>query len=543
MAIFGLMTKTEAAAMVQQAVKAAVSGSMPEWLLQTADAQRFQLPDPSVYGNQADLYRKLSWVLQAVDNTAKAAAVTKFSVAREIAGKEPKDIPNHPFEMLLKHPNPLDSRFEFLYGTSAYWDLTGNAYWWLNRAAETAAPDELWILPSHMITPIPDENMYLRGYYYYPGNGAELILEPWEVVHFRRFNPFSRFVGLSAVEAIAVTAAGLLGMQEWNTKLFNDSNGLLPGIIAFEQMVDQGVWDKIKADMRTAKQKREMMLLRGVGQGGVNWLQNAVSQRDMEFLDGIKASGKEIMDTLAPGLYTWLSGESTYANAGANRAAFNELTLYPKLTLVGEKITNEILPMYAKNSPSPERALTGYFEDVRFVDRELKLREEERFAATHTVEEIREEFYGDDPLGDERDKLLPSQINASSGGIQEPPAPPTPPRANDQQPEQIDTPETVNEDAQPQADTPAKAALDDLSRYQRKAVKKLGKPVEFTSDILPADMLTGIKAQLEGCTTEAAVKAVFDTARERLKPRQKQDAATVLRGIELGLQALMARKG
>jgi phage portal protein BeeE len=549
MAIFGLMTQKEAQAAIVEAVKAAMLKDMPRWLAQEADAEKFNLPDPSVYGNQADLFRKLSWVLQAVDITAQSVAVSKFSVARELPGKEPKDIPAHPFEMLLKHPNPLDSRFEFLYGTSAYWSLTGNCYWWMNRVNENAAPDEIWILPSHMIQPIPDERMFIRGYYYYPGNGSELILEPWEVVHYRRFNPFSRFVGLSAIEAVAMTAAGLLGMQAWNTKLFAENNARLPGILTFEQMVEDGIWDKIKNDTREASKKRELMMLRGVGQGGVNWLQNAVSQKEMEFLDGIRAGAKEIMDTLAPGLYTWLSGESTYSNAGANRAAFNELTLYPRHVMMAEKITNEILPTYAKNSPSPERSLVGMFEDVRFVDRELKLREQEAFEKTHTLEEVRLEYYQDDPLGDDRDKLLPSQINAQSGGIQEPPPSPfAKPETEQSAPKDEMKPDEMMKEpmpGEPKEDDSMKAALDDLARFQRKAVKRVGKPVEFESDYIPGAVLSSIHTRLTTCTSETAVKAVFDNARDELKPRaavKASDAAAVLEGIRLALGALALQK-
>jgi hypothetical protein len=79
----GLVPRVEVEMLVQTAVKAAILKDMPRWLAQEADAEKFNLPDPSVYGNQADLFRKLSWVLQAVDITAQSVAVSKFSVARE----------------------------------------------------------------------------------------------------------------------------------------------------------------------------------------------------------------------------------------------------------------------------------------------------------------------------------------------------------------------------------------------------------------------------------------------------------------------------
>jgi phage portal protein BeeE len=544
----GLMTMKD----VQEAVKAAILKDAPRWLLETADAERYNLPDPSVYGNQADLYRKLAVMAQTVDIASSAAAVTDFAVYRAAGDNEPKDIPNHPFERLMRQPNPLDSRYEFLKGTVSSWMLNGNAYWWLNRESENAPPDELWMIPPHMIIPVPDKRMYLQGYLYYPGNGQELYLAPHEIVQFKRYNPFSRFVGLSAIESIAMTAAGLLGMEAWNTKLFAENNARLPGILTFEQMVEDGVWNKIKEDTREASKKRELMMLRGVGQGGVNWLQNAVSQKEMEFLAGLSAGNKQIMDTLAPGLYTWLSGESTYSNAGANRAAFNELFLFPLHVMMGEKITAGILPSYAKSSPSPERTLLGKFEDVRFSDRQMELAEIDAYSKTHTIDEIRQEKYGDQPIGDERGKLLVTQVNAQSGGIQEPPPNPftdrkpvdkDDPEGKDDKPErEVDMkPEEPKEDDEAQ-----KAQREELGRYQRAALKRVGKPYDFISDVLPDSLITSIKAKLATCTSETAVKAVFDAARDELKPRKVatgNDAAAVLQGIKLALDALALQKG
>ena len=150
-----------------------------------------------------------------------------------------------------------------------------------------------------MITPVPDENLFLRGYIYYPGSGMEIFLEPHEIVHFKRFNPFSRFVGLSAIESIALVAAGDLGMQKYNTTLFSNNNGRLPSVMTFEQMVADPTWNKIKEDTREAARNREMLMLRGVGQGGVQWLQNAVTQREMEFIEGRKFNKEEIMPDLS----------------------------------------------------------------------------------------------------------------------------------------------------------------------------------------------------------------------------------------------------
>lgn len=516
MGIFGIPTKKELEALTKEIES--LKANLPQyerWQLETAGAEKFNLPDPSVYGNQADLYRKLSWVLLAVDLTAAAGALTPFEVKRILSGKEPKDIPNHEFELLLSRPNELDSRYEFLYATIAFFKLTGNAYWWLNKKDEYSVPDEMWFIPSQMIIPVPDEHMYLKGYMYYPGNGREIFLEPHQIVHFKRFNPFSRFIGLSAIEAVAMVANGDLGMQEWNTRLFKENNARLPGVLTFEQMIADPQWAKIKDDTREAAKKRELLMLRGVGQGGVQWLQNSISHREMEFLEGRRANKEEIMTTIAPGSYTMLSENATQANSVVGRASFNELSVYPMHVMMSEKITNSILPLYGG------RPLIGMFEDIRVTDKDLELREQDAFERTHTLKEIREEWYGDDPLGDERDDLLPSQITQTSG--QPEPEPPVNP-VNNVQPE---TPMQEQPDTQPNeadAQEPMKA---DLARWQRKAIKRIGQVVPFDSDVIPYPVRERIEKGLPACKTELDIRGLFSMSFSKIEPSMREGAESI----------------
>lgn len=524
MALFGLVSQKEHEKLMKEieALKAART-KFESWQLNTADAEHYTMPDPSQFDSQADLYRKLSWVLLAVDITAKAAALVKFSVARIISGKEPKDIPNHDLETLINNPNELDSRYEFLYATIAYYALTGNAYWWVNAESENDVPSELWLIPSNMIIPVPDEKMYLRGYLYYPGNGMEILFQPHEIVHFKRFNINSRFIGLSAIEAIAMVAAGDLGMQKYNTTLFANNNGRLPSVMTFEQMIADPTWDKIKSDTREASRNREMLMLRGVGQGGVNWLQNAVSQREMEFLEGRRANKEEIMTTVAPGSFTMLSENATQANSVVGRAAFNELTVYPMLEMMGQKISNSLLKRYGG------RPLVGRFEDIRVTDKDMKLREQEAFERSHTLKEVREEIYGDDPLGDERDKLMISEMGKAS--INEPPPPQMP--ENNAMPDNMQAQPTQ----EPNQNESIKAAFVELSRWQRWAVSHAGKGKSFSSAVLNTNILDYLNNSTSAAKSEIQIKAIYENAREMVQHNTK-DAAVILEGIRLGIMAL-----
>jgi len=373
---------------------------LPYWLKETADVERSRMPNLAVQQNQADLYTKLSWVSIAVQHVARQAAGVTLNVKKAM-GEEIEDVQNHDFEMLMKRPNPSQSRVEFLEAFFSYYKLTGNSYAWMNKANENSPPTEMWTIPSYRVRPVPDGNMYLRGYMYDPGDGQEIPLETWEVFHMKTFNPMDRFIGLSPIEALAQIAVGDLAMQKWNTNYFDKNNAKLPGILTFSDPVDDATWAEMKDEFadQYGGSKRQLLMLRNTGPGAVNWVATAMSQSDMQFLDGRQFNKEEIFAMFAPGLASWLDVNSTEANSKTGKDAFLELAVWPMHTALAEKITNDILPVYGDE-------YFCEFDDVRPMDRNLKLQEQAAYERTHTVEETRKEFYGDMPLGDERDMEL-----------------------------------------------------------------------------------------------------------------------------------------
>ena len=285
----------------------------PGWLLADANAERFNVPTGALFEAQAELMQRLSWVNIAVSLISRSAAVLDLNVLR-MEGEETVDIPNHDFERLLWHPNPLQSRFEFLESTFAWRCLTGNCYWWLNRSSEKAEPSEIWIIPSNKIAPVPDDKMYLKGYVYDYGAGT-MALEPWEIVHFKSFHPLNPWVGLSPIEALAIIATADLEMQKWNLQLFGENAARLPGILAFASNINDSEWAKMKLDINDKASKRQIMMLRNTQSGGVQFIQAAVSQKDMEFLASRQATKEEIFNAFGPGLVAMLDKNATEANA------------------------------------------------------------------------------------------------------------------------------------------------------------------------------------------------------------------------------------
>lgn len=385
-----------------------------DWLRMSALDEQYSIPDRTMPEAQMELYKRLSWVHSAVSSVARQGATTGFAVSKMV-GEKTNAIENHPFELLLRRPNPLVSRFELLEATISDHGLTGNAFWWLNRANEKAAPDEIWTIPPHRVRPVPDGRMFLKGYLYTTDAGEEIPLERWEVVHFKRYNPLSPFVGLSPIEALATVATGDLAQQRWNTNYFDKNNAKTEGAMAFSDFIDDATWAKIKADIkaRHGGTNREMMMLRNAGKGGVQWIPMSMSQKDMEFLQGRTFNKEEIFGIYAPGLASLLAVNATEANSKAGKATFREMAVWPQLVALSEKITNDLLPIYGDN-------LVGEFDDIRLSDRGMELAEQNAASQVLTIDELRQQYHELGPLADDRgtrllSEPLPKSGNDSSG--------------------------------------------------------------------------------------------------------------------------------
>jgi len=298
-------------------------------------------------------------------------------------------------------------------------------------------------------------------------------------------------------------------VSKWNTELFGKNNARLPGILSFKTMHNPGDWDKIKRNVLEASEKRQLMMLNGVGEGGVDWKQAAATQREMEFTIGRSFTRAEIWGSLAPGLESMINPNTNRANSETGERTFNNFAVYPMHFGLASKFNQQILLRYGDN-------LIGQFDDIRITDKAMKLSEQEAYTKTHAIDEIRAEYYGDKGIGDERGNLLLSEIKSSNPFGQEP-----------------KEPEAVEEEQKPPEEDAEKSAYSqELDRFRRKALKRRGKVTTFESDIIPPDTLAEISERLPACKSADAINAVF------AEYGDEDDAALVLRGLMLAVEAV-----
>ena len=390
--------------------------------------------------------------------------------------------------------------------------VCNTAYWWVNYGTNKK-PVELWLIPTNQISPIPDGKLYLKGYEYDPGDGSPLTLDVNEVIAFNGFNPDSMFTGMSNLDPLRTIMDSDIGMQNWNKKLFVRSNGRLPGILAFADPIPDDDWSLIQQDVDKASAMRNFMMLRNVKAGGVQWLQATASQKDMEFLNSRLANRDEIYSAIAPGLSSMLSVNATEANARIGKATLIDFKVYPMLQKIASVLTTKIMPAYgAEFVIEPE--------DIRVTDKLLRLQEMAEYSRTHTIDEVRAEYWQDDPLGNSTGSLLVA-------AAQSPALPMLP------EPEEEQAFETGNAALDVTSEFDAVMAKDmrpallELEKWERKS-KKAGKVAEFTAYNIPAEIVEAVKGG-----------AGFDKAREMLKtPAQVNDDEIdkVIRMLELNLK-------
>jgi len=526
---------------------------LPGEMLSVADGYRWDIPEASEAEKQMRLYAALTWINTAIDIPANMAADGEFhvrTVAGEPGGADDEEIPNHPFERLLYRPNPGASRGEFMRDCYTNFKVAGNLYLFLNALSETAPPDELWIVPSHLIRPIPDGRSYIAGYEFTPPGQAAEFVEPWKIVHMKTSNPANPFIGLSAIQSLALDAYGDLAQQKWALSFFDKNNAKLPSILAFKHMVADPEWNKIKAERDRewgGTNRSGVTLLRGVGDA-LQLIQASASQKDMEFLAARNFTKEEIYGKLAPGLASILAVNATEANAIAGKATLIEHAVWPFMVQLAEKLSASILPLYGDN-------LRGEFEDMRTSNRILDLQEQAEYAKYHTINEVRAEYYDEGPLEldpemmrqmeaeaaekQERLDALPAAMQAQAGlpaqkaapiskldprgwmfvaqmspttpvpGESKPQAPALPPPANPELADRQQVPAAPDASA---ADMPAPTEQQaEMKAWENFALKRVGKAGGREFEPRALDMLTAmrIKTALARTRTAEEVRAVF----------------------------------
>jgi HK97 family phage portal protein len=124
-----------------------------------------------------------------------------------VAGAEDfEELEEHPLLDLLQNVNEQENSFEVKELTSIMLDLTGDAYWMIEKD-RMGIPSKFFVLRSQWVRIIPDRETFVKGYWYGYNNAwgtdTRLELAPEDVIHFKYPNPLDPWYGMGPVQAAA----------------------------------------------------------------------------------------------------------------------------------------------------------------------------------------------------------------------------------------------------------------------------------------------------------------------------------------------------
>lgn len=334
---------------------------LANWLLDTKDpvvsaalldalkAQQAQWYTGASYESMAkEGYLGNPYVYACANYIANAVAGITWQAKTGHGTADESALDKHPLIDLLTRPNPQQGRTRFFRETMLYKMVGGNAY--IMRVGPvdiTRPPLELYNLRPDMVKPISDGT--LQGIKHYErdlGNGRKEQIKPELILHLDDFDPLAQLTGPSPMQPGAKSVDQNNESRGHNVKLLQNG-ARLSGVLSTEQPMSEAehtrMSDLIRERFGGSKKAGEILL----AAGGLKWQDMGISPKDMDWLEGMKLSAREIAIVYAvPPELVGDSSNKTYSNYQEARQAFYQETILPVLDYLRDELNNWLVPLY-----------------------------------------------------------------------------------------------------------------------------------------------------------------------------------------------------
>lgn len=311
-----------------------------------------------------------SYVYAAISSIAEAAASVPFSIMEStrqenskverirkslIASRNflrPKNkIENRPneaeevssgeFYELFRSPNPTLSPSQLWQATSLFFKIRGEAIWILEgktdaRLAQGETPSEIWPCDPKKVKHVVDKETGLISLWKLEYSDAQGIVrtisyEPHEIIHFRHYNPYDKYRGLSPIRAAMLGISQDYKAAQYNEAFF-DAGASPGGLLSTESQLTKEQADQIRylwEDRHAGPGKRFRI---AVLHSGMKFDPISESHKDMEFLEQRRWSREEILAVLkVPKMIVGLYEDINYATSQTAQRIFWENAVIPML--------------------------------------------------------------------------------------------------------------------------------------------------------------------------------------------------------------------
>ena len=281
-----------------------------------------------------------SWVFAVVDKIATGTASPQWQLY-----KGDDEIEKHPFLDFWEKPNPFMTGAQFREIGAQHFELTGETWW--AKVYTRGQVSELWPLRPDRVRPIPHAEKFLAGYLYQIG--AERVpYEPDDIVSIRRPHPYDPYRGIGPIENLMMDLQSERQASVW-TRNFYVNNASPGGVVQMEENMSDSEFDKFRS--------RWEIMHKGVNnahrvaflEGGMEWKDARLSQRDMQFVDWRKLNRDVIIGAWGlPGAVLGISETVDRAASESAEAMFARWVVVPRLNRIREAVNMHLLPLWGE---------------------------------------------------------------------------------------------------------------------------------------------------------------------------------------------------
>lgn len=308
-------------------------------------------------GDQADphyldAYSVSVWVFRCVNLIAQQCA----GIPLQFFNQKDEEVLKGDLIEVLQRVNPFDTSYTLKYQIAGFLAISGNAYLNYDKSVK-----EIYILRPDRMKVVSHPVDKIQGYLY-EVNGKKIAFEPDEIVHFKTYNPYNEYYGLSALKVGMLPLTTDIWAARWNKNFFKNS-AIPRGALISDQDIDEPTAKRLRKSWEKVYRGTDKAHRVAVFGKGAKWQDVMTSMKDMEFIQLRKMNREEIVAIFGvPPVFVGIFEFANYANSSQQIKIFWEQTIIPMLRLLESTYDEQLIPkiqkgLYSKHDLSGVEAL------------------------------------------------------------------------------------------------------------------------------------------------------------------------------------------
>lgn len=269
-------------------------------------------------------------------------AIADKQLERMIKGGELKPVPpNNKYQMLLEKPNPYMDGFLFKEAMITNIMLDGNV-WDLYEPTITN-PSSIWVArKNHMEAKINKSTGRIEYWIYHAGIGKALEIEHDELTQVKLYNPNDPVYGQAPLEVGGIALKSDYKASVYNERFF-DNASVPSGVLSTDRNLSDKIFMRVKDQFQQRHKGYENAGKIAVLEAGLTYDRTALTQEEMQFLDGRKYNREIVMQILGmKNVVISVTDNVNHATAKEQRKEWWQDTNLPLMRLIASGLNGSL---------------------------------------------------------------------------------------------------------------------------------------------------------------------------------------------------------